>query len=132
MDIYSGGKIMDEGNGKRVWVFPDGDLPPAGEFEIKGHESVIILNMNDKPAKVKITLYFTDKEPIRDIEIWVDAERVKCIRMDNPNDLDGVVVPKETQYSIKLESNMPVVAQYGRLDTRQQNMAFYTAMGYSI
>lgn len=123
---------MNEDKGKRVWVFPDGDLPPPGKFELKGHESVIILNMNNEPAQVKMTLYFSDRNPIGGIEIQVYAERVKCIRMDNPDDLNGVAVPKETQYSIRLESDLHVVAQYGRLDTRQQNMSFYTVMGYSV
>ena len=39
--------------GKNVWVFPDLEMPPAGDFELKGHESIIILNMNDTPAHVK-------------------------------------------------------------------------------
>ena len=37
---------MIEATGKRVWVFPDLELPPPGEFELKGHESLIILNLS--------------------------------------------------------------------------------------
>ncbi|MGD9519572.1 MAG: sensory rhodopsin transducer [Armatimonadota bacterium] len=35
------------------------------------------------------------------------------------------------QYSLRLQSNVPVVAQIGRADVRQPNLAYYTVMGYS-
>jgi hypothetical protein len=116
--------------GKKVWVFPDAELPPAGNFELKGHESVIILNMSDEEAVVSITLYFTDKDPVEGINVRVGAKRVRCLRMDNPEDIGGFSVPRETQYAISLSSTVPIVAQYGRLDTREQPMAFYINTGY--
>ncbi|MGI6438238.1 MAG: sensory rhodopsin transducer [Sphaerochaeta sp.] len=117
--------------GKTIWVFPDGDLPPAGPFPLKGHESVIILNMNERAVDVKMTLYFTDKDPVVDIPVVVEANRVRCLRMDDPSDLAGFVLERDTQYAIKLECSLPVVAQYGRLDTREQPLSFYTTPGYS-
>jgi hypothetical protein len=116
--------------GKLNWIFPDGELPPAGNHELKGHESVIILNTANRDAEIGITLYFTDRDPISGIKVKVGANRVRCLRMDNPEDLYGVVVPRETQYALRLESSVPVVVQYGRLDTREQPMAFYTNSGY--
>lgn len=118
-------------NGKLTWVFPDLEMPPEGDSLLKGHESVIILNMNDVAANVKITLYFEDKAPISDIPVKVEANRVRCLRTNNADDFGGLLVKGETQYAIKLTSDVPIVAQYGRLDTRQSNMAFYTVMGYS-
>ncbi|NMB97819.1 MAG: hypothetical protein GYA02_14610, partial [Clostridiaceae bacterium] len=76
--------------------------------------------------------FFSDKDPIENINITVPPKRVKCIRMDNPDDLEGIIVPREIQYAIKLVSDLPVVIQYGRLDTRQVKMAFYTTMGLSF
>ena len=122
---------MKDPIGKKVWVFPDGDLPPAGPFPLKGHESVIILNMNDEEVEVKMTLYFTDKEPIVDLPVVVQAQRVRCLRMDDPVDIGGFSLPRDEQYAIKLECSLPVVAQYGRLDTRDQPLSFYTTPGYS-
>jgi hypothetical protein len=121
---------MCEVKGSKIWYFPDGELPPPGDDVLKGHESVIILNDNDKPAKVRMTLFFTDTHPVENIDIEVLPKRVKCIRMNQKEHLNGFKMPLETQYAIKLESNVEVVAQYGRLDTRQPNMAFYTTMGY--
>ncbi|MDD6307873.1 MAG: sensory rhodopsin transducer [Clostridia bacterium] len=118
-------------NGKKLWVYPDLEMPPKGDFPLIGHESVIILNMNDAPANIRMTLYFDNKEPVRDIPLVVEANRVRCLRTYNPDDFGGFEIPGETQYALRIESDVPVVCQYGRLDTRQQNMAFYTVMGYS-
>lgn len=123
---------MNDGNGKRQWVFPDCELPPPGDSLLQGHESIIVLNMNDAPASLDLTLFFADREPVTLSSTTVDARRVRCYRLDNPDDLGGFVVPTETQYAVRLVSDVPVVAQYGRLDTRQSNMAYYTTMGLSV
>ncbi|MDD4494009.1 MAG: sensory rhodopsin transducer [Eubacteriales bacterium] len=116
--------------GKLNWIFPDAELPPKGEFELQGHESLIVLNTNDQEAQIKITLYFTDKEPCEEINVTVGARRVRCLRTNNPDDMGGFTVPENEQYAIKMESNVPVVIQYGRLDTRNQPMHFYINQGY--
>ena len=36
-----------------------------------------------------------------------------------------------TQYAMKIESDGNIVVQYGRLDNRQVNLAYYTTLGYS-
>ena len=53
------------GYGKKVWVFPDAELPPLGANLIPGHESVIITNTGDADAHIQITLIYTDKEPVK-------------------------------------------------------------------
>ena len=50
--------------------------------------------------------------------------------MNNGADMCGFVVPLETQYAMKLESTQPIVVQYGRLDNRQTNLAYYTTLAY--
>ena len=47
------------------------------------------------------------------------------------SDMCGYAVPLETQYAMKLESDGNIVVQYGRLDNRQVNLAYYTTLGYS-
>lgn len=121
---------MKHDMGKTRWVYPDLELPPPGDFPLKGHESLIILNMNDADASIVLTLYFTDREPVELAPTKVAARRVRCFRLDKLDDV-GISIPRETQYALRVDADLPVVAQYGRLDTRQQNMAFYTVMGYS-
>ena len=117
--------------GSRIWVFPDGELPPPGDFPAKGHESIIILNTSDDEAVCRLTIYYTDREPVENIEVVVAPRRVRCIRTNNPEDLCGYVIPLEVQYAMKWECSVPVVMQYGRLDTRDQPMHFYINQGFS-
>ena len=116
--------------GKKNWIIPDCELPPEGEGELKGHESVIVVNDSKKTANIKVSLFFPDKEMYRGIEWTVEPGRVKCFRMNNPADMSGYIVEKETQYAMKLESDTKIVVQYGRLDNRQTNLAYYTTLGY--
>ena len=50
--------------GKKVWIFPDAELPPEGVDLIPGHESVIITNVTDQKATVTITLLYEQREPV--------------------------------------------------------------------
>ena len=121
----------EKGFGKKQWVIPDCELPQEGEGVLKGHESVIIVNTTQKEAKVKVTLYFTDRDCQEGICWRVKAGRVRCFRMNNLSDMCGFAVPYDTQYAMKLDSNCEIVVQYGRLDNRQTNLAYYTTLGYT-
>jgi len=116
--------------GKKNWIIPDCELPPEGEGVLKGHESVIVVNDSNKTAHIKVKLFFVDKDAYEGIEWTVEPQRVRCFRMNEPNDMSGYVVEKETQYAMKLESDVKIVVQYGRLDNRQTNLAYYTTIGY--
>lgn len=117
--------------GKKVWVFPDGDLPQPGDKEPFGHESLIILNLNDKDTTVKFDIYFEDTDPVKDITSVIKAERVRCFRLDKPVGEDNYQIPPG-QYSLVVRSELPVVAQIGRMDVQQPNLAYYTTMGYPL
>ncbi len=122
---------MYNGMGKKNWLIPDCELPQAGEGVLKGHESVIVVNDSDQDAEIAVTLFFTDAAPYDQIKWQVKAGRVRCFRMNNPEDMSGYHVPYDTQYAMKLSSNCNVVVQYGRLDNRQTNLAYYTTLGYA-
>ena len=117
--------------GKKVWIFPDGDIPQPGDREPHGHESLVIMNPASEDAVVKMTVYFSDREPVRDIIINVGAERVRCVRTNEVvGDAAHTFQIPFGQYALKLESNVPVVAQIGRMDVTQPNLTYYTVMGY--
>lgn len=117
--------------GKKNWIIPDCELPEEGDGVLKGHESVIIVNDNDFDVDIDVSLYFTDRDCYEDIKWNVGAKRVRCFRMNNTDDMCGFVVPFETQYAMKLSANGNIVVQYGRLDNRQVNLAYYTTLGYA-
>ena len=116
-------------HGSRTWFFPDGDIPPPGDAEPYGHESLLMLNPNDDDAEVVLTVYFEDREPVVLPTQTVGARRVRCIRTDQP--IDGYRIPLG-QYALRLESTVPLVCQIGRLDVRQPNLAYYTVLGHPV
>jgi hypothetical protein len=114
-------------SGKTTWWFPDGDLPePVPGDCFTSHESLMVLNPNGDPATVSLVFYWEDQPPTSVHGLVVEAERVRCIRIDR---LDGVTIPYRTQYAIKLESDVGVFVSYGRLDTAQPNFALVGLMG---
>ncbi len=119
------------GDGYFTWIVPDGDLPPKGEGELEGHESLIILNTGSQKANIKIDIYFEDNEPVKDLPIEVGAERVDCFRLDKPLPVSGYKIPYG-QYALRIRSDQRVVVQFGRLDVRQPNMAYYCTMAQPI
>lgn len=115
--------------GKMTWVFADGDLPPQGNDEPLGHEALMVLNTNDKDAQLTLNLFFEDKEPIEGIKITLPAKRVNCFRMDFPIGDQKFKLPFG-QYALVVQSDMPIIANFGRLD-RRKDMAYYPVQGFS-
>ena len=116
--------------GKNSWVFADGDLPPQGNEEPLGHEALMVVNANDKDAQLNLTILFEDKEPVEGVKLTVPAKRVNCFRMDFPIGEQKFQIPFG-QYALIVESNVPIVANFGRLD-RRTDMAYYPVQGFSI
>jgi hypothetical protein len=118
---------------RRTWWFPDGDMPePVTGDRFVSHEALIVLNPMSKPATLRLRFYWTDQPPTSfDQEIVVEAERVRCLRLDKLDELGiDFVIPFRTQYAIRLDSSVPVFCQYGRLDSAQPNLALLTAPSF--
>jgi Uncharacterized protein conserved in bacteria len=123
-------RLMNEEKGRRNWVFCDGDLPPAGGKEPYGHEALMVVNLNEEMADLAIDILFEDREPVKNITLKLEGERVVCLRLDKPIGDQQYKIPKG-QYAIALHSNVPVAAVFGRLDVRQPNMSYYAVQGFS-
>ncbi|MFD2328217.1 sensory rhodopsin transducer [Cohnella sp. GCM10020058] len=120
--------------GAKNWYVIDGYLPFKGKVDdepFEGHEAIMILNCHDEQAIVKMDIYYEDREPDAGIEIVVPARRVKCVRMDHPEEIGGVELGRQVQYSLRFRSDIEVVIQYGRMDIAQPNLAYIGLMGYS-
>ncbi|HLH26654.1 MAG TPA: sensory rhodopsin transducer [Chloroflexota bacterium] len=126
---------MSEELGRRVWVIAEGYIP--GESydahptrAMLSHETACILNPNDQPADVEITIYFSDREPVGPYRVTVDPRRTKHLRF---NDLtDPAPVPRDTDYSSVLRSSVPIVVQHTRLDSRQPPHALLTTIAWPV
>ena len=118
--------------GAKVWYFPVGYLPEkSAEGKMEAHEALMLFNTNEKEADILIDVYFSDRAPVKDISVKIEPERIKTLRLDHPQDLGGLKIPPLTQYALRIRSNINIVAQFGRLDTTQVNMAYYTGIGYN-
>lgn len=119
-------------NGKKNWVFCDGDLPPHGDDQaFQGHEALMITNVSKKDAFIRIKVLFEDRAPYDKITLTLPAERTTCLRLDYPIGEEKYQIPFG-QYALHVMSSAPVCACFGRLDVRQQNMAYYSLSGYSF
>src|SRR5690606_29452501 len=107
----------------------EGYIPASStgqEPALQSHETACILNTGDQDAEVAITVYFTDREPAGPYRVTVPARRTRHVRF---NDLDDPEpVPRDTDYASVIESNVPVVVQHTRLDSRQAELALITSV----
>lgn len=120
--------------GAKVWYIPDGWLPFQNKeinTGFEGHEAIIILNCQEKDAEIMMDIYFEDKDPIKDIKLVVQAKRVKCFRIDHPEEINGVKIDRLCQYAMRFKSNIEVIIQYGRMDISQPNLAYIGTIPYS-
>ncbi|MBR5543395.1 MAG: hypothetical protein IKU65_04795 [Oscillospiraceae bacterium] len=110
------------------FMFIDGDCPGVGDDpSLPGHEALIITNKNDVDAHILVNIYFEDKAPVKGLHLTVPAQRVNCMRVDLPFCEEKYQIPMG-QYSLELESDIPVCASFGRLD-RRYNLGYYST-GY--
>ncbi|GGD83845.1 sensory rhodopsin transducer [Paenibacillus nasutitermitis] len=120
--------------GAKNWYIVDGYLPYKGKVEgdiFEGHEAVMILNCQNEDAEIFMDIYYEDRDPDENIRITAQAKRVKCIRMDHPDEIGGIRLERQLQYSLRFRSNIEVIIQYGRMDIAQPNLAYIGMMGYS-
>ena len=122
---------MEKTIGKCTWYIPDAFYPVIDHGEdYVSHEAVCVLNTGSSAAKISITLYFEDREPMEGFEAVCGARRTNHIRMDRIAAKDGSRVPRGVPYAMLVESDVPVVVQYSRLDTTQAEMAFMGLIAY--
>jgi hypothetical protein len=118
--------------GHRRWAIAEGYIPGESvsqDHALVSHESVCLLNAGNKDADIAITLYFTDRDPVGPYRVKLGAQRTLHLRF---NDLkDPAPVPRDTSYASVIESNVPIVVQHTRLDSRHPNIALLSTVGYA-
>ncbi len=117
--------------GHTRWAIAEGYIPGQShgpEPAMTSHETACLLNTSDRDAHVEITLYFHDREPAGPYRLTVPARRTLHLRF---NDLtDPAPVPRDTDYASLIESDVPIVVQHTRLDSRQAENALITTIAY--
>jgi hypothetical protein len=119
--------------GRTHWAIAEGYIPSdkdsGGDRRFVSHETVCLLNAGDAQAHVALTLYFADREPAGPYLVEVPPRRTRHVRF---NDLDDPErVPRETDYACTIESDVPIVVQHTRLDSRREALALMTTVAFS-
>ncbi len=122
---------MSKAIGATEWVIAEGYIPGQShgpQPQMTSHETVCILNCSDQDARLEITIYYSDREPVGPYRVSVPARRTRHIRF---NDLtDPEPIQRDTDYSSVIRSNVPIVAQHTRLDSRQDANALLSTIAY--
>ena len=118
--------------GQKRWAIAEGYIPMSShgpEPEMTSHETACLLNTSEQDAHVQITIYFSDRESLGPYRVVVAANRTKHLRF---NDLkDPAPIPRGTDYASVIESDVPIVVQHTRLDSRQSANALLTTIAYT-
>jgi hypothetical protein len=118
--------------GRKHWAIAEGYIPSQSSFSdptLVSHETACILNAGDKPAHVRITIYFADREPVGPYRVTVSPRRTLHVRF---NDLtDPAPIPRDTDYSSVFESDMPIIVQHTRLDSRHAEVSLLSTIAYA-
>jgi hypothetical protein len=118
--------------GKTLWAIAEGYIPSgsAGDDRaLVSHETACLLNCGDRDAHVEITVYFADRGPAGPYRVTVPARRTRHVRF---NDLDDPEpVPRDTDYASLIQSDVPIVVQHTRLDSRHPNIALLSTIAFA-
>ena len=118
--------------GKKTWAIAEGYIPPTSNGprpEMESHETVCILNTSGQTAHVEIMIYFADQNPLGPFKKEIPPERTAHIRF---NDLtDPGRIPVGVDFASTIISDIPVIVQHTRLDSRQAENALISTIAYS-
>ena len=118
--------------GRKTWAIAEGFIPGESTGPspmMTSHETVCMLNAGDTDAHVEITIFFEDRDPVGPYRATVPARRTKHLRY---NDLrDPAPVPRNTPYASTIVSDVPIICQHTRLDSRQAANALLSTIAYA-
>lgn len=118
--------------GRTRWAIAEGYIPASSHGpapQMTSHETVCLLNASSQDAHVRLTIFYADREPVGPYWINLPARRTRHIRF---NDLvDSEPVPHDTDFASVIESDVPIVVQHTRLDSRQAENALLSTIAFA-
>lgn len=118
--------------GKTCWAIAEGYIPPSSTGpapQMTSHETACLLNATDQEAKIAITVYFSDREPAGPYQLTVPARRTRHVRFNELDDPEPI--PHDTDFASIIKSDVPIVVQHTRLDSRQAELALLSTLAYA-
>jgi hypothetical protein len=118
--------------GKTLWSIPGGRIPlisSGHEPEFTSRDQLAILNAGDRDATITLTIFYADTDPVGPYSLTVPARRLRKTRF---NDLiDPLAMPLDTDFGAVIESDVPVVVQFTRLDSRAEANAITGGIAFA-
>jgi hypothetical protein len=118
--------------GRKRWAIAEGYIPSESSFTDRAlisHETACILNAGDRDAHVTITIFFDDRDPAGPYRVTVPARRTAHLRL---NDLDDPQpIPRDTDYASVFESDVAIIVQHTRLDSRRAEVSLMSTIAYA-
>lgn len=105
--------------GNLIWAIPEGYIPGhsvGSRSELALHEAACALHAPAEPASIKITLYFEVRDPAGSYRLIVASRRTLHLRFTDL--VDSEAVPRHTAYSSINHSDVSIVVQHTRPDSR--------------
>jgi len=123
---------MNDAIGRKRWAIAEGYIPgwsEGPEPQMTSHETACMLNASDRDAHVQITIFFSDRDPVGPYRVTVPAKRTKHMRFNELRDPEPI--PHDTDYASVIESDVPIVVQHTRLDSRQDANALLSTIAFA-
>lgn len=118
--------------GSKRWVIPEGFIPSRSmanaDRALLSHEAFCVLNTADVVAHIDVTLFFTDRDPVGPYKVEVAARRTFHFRFNELEEPEKV--PLDTDYASVIESDVPIIVQHTRLDSRAADIALLSTIAY--
>jgi hypothetical protein len=119
--------------GKKFWAIPGGHIPLesiGSEPELTSYDKVHLLNVSNEEAKVEITIFYTDKEPVGPYKVTVQARRLRNIRFNDLIDPEAILL--DIDFASIITSSVPIIVQFTRQDTGRQKKVVFTTMAHPL
>jgi hypothetical protein len=119
--------------GSTRWAIAEGYIPGEStgpEPAMLSHETACLLNPSNVEAHVEITVFFTDREPAGPYRVTVPARRTLHQRFNDLSDPEPI--PRDTDYASVISSDIPIIVQHTRLDSRQAENALISTIAHPL
>jgi hypothetical protein len=122
---------MRKAIGRKRWAIAEGYIPGWSHGpspQLTSHDTVCLLNTSTRPAKVSLMIYYSDRDPVGPYRITVPPQRTRHVRFNELKDPEPI--PTDTDYASVIESDIPIVVQYTRLDSRQAENSVFSTLAF--
>ncbi len=118
--------------GRRRWSIAEGYIPSQSSFSDRAlisHETACILNASDQEAHISVTVFFEDREPVGPYRVTMAPRRTLHLRFNDLN--EPAPIPLDTDFSSVFESDVPIIVQHTRLDSRHAEVSLMSTVAYA-